>query len=60
MNKKARSKTPLKPKATFKWVLMNIITETPPKSKDSYYKCETWVKVYTNYLRLLLMNFKKH
>ena len=32
MNKKARSKIPLKPKSPFKWVFMNIITSTAPKS----------------------------
>ena len=32
MNKKARSKLPLKPKATFKWVFMEIIPSTAPKS----------------------------
>ena len=32
MNKKARSKIPLKPKAPFKWVFMDIIPPTAPKS----------------------------
>ena len=32
MNKKARSKLPLKPKAPFKWVFMDIISSTAPKS----------------------------
>ena len=32
MDKKARSNNPLKTKAPFKWVLMDIITATPPKS----------------------------
>ena len=31
MNKKARSKIPLKPKAPFKWVFMDIIPSTSPK-----------------------------
>ena len=31
MNKKARSKIPLKPKAPFKWVFMDIISSTAPK-----------------------------
>ena len=35
MNKKARSKTPLKPKAPFKWVLMDIVPSTAPKSLTS-------------------------
>ena len=32
MNKKARSKLPLKPKAPFKWVFMDIIPHIVPKS----------------------------
>ena len=32
MNKKARSKLPLKSKAPFKWFLMDIIPSTAPKS----------------------------
>ena len=32
MNKKDRSKIPLKPKAPFKWVFMDIILSTAPKS----------------------------
>ena len=32
MNKKDRSKIPLKPKAPFKWVFMDIIPSTAPKS----------------------------
>ena len=35
MNKKARSKIPLKPKAPFKWVFMDIIPSTSPKSLTS-------------------------
>ena len=32
MNKKSRSKIPLKPKEPFKWVFMDIIPSTAPKS----------------------------
>ena len=32
MNKKARSKVPLKPKSPFKWVFMDVIPVTSPKS----------------------------
>ena len=32
MNKKARSKLPLKPKAPFKWIFMDVIPSTAPKS----------------------------
>ena len=35
MNKKARSNIPLKPKAPFKWVFMDIIPSTAPKSLTS-------------------------
>ena len=35
MNKKARSKIPLNPKAPFKWVFMGIIPSTAPKSLTS-------------------------
>ena len=32
LNKKARSKIPLKPKTPFKWVFVDIIPSTAPKS----------------------------
>ena len=35
MNKKSRSKIPLKPKAPFKWVLIDIVPSTAPKSLTS-------------------------
>ena len=35
MNKKAGSKIPLKPKAPFKWVFMDIVPSTSPKSLTS-------------------------
>ena len=35
MNKKPRSKIPLNPKAPFKWVFMDIIPSTSPKSLTS-------------------------
>ena len=35
MNKKARSKIPLKPKSPFNWVFMDIIPQTAPKSLTS-------------------------
>ena len=35
MNKKTMPKIPLKPKAPFKWVFMDIITSTAPKSLTS-------------------------
>ena len=35
MKKKARSKIPLKPKAPFKWVFMDVIPSTETKSLTS-------------------------
>ena len=35
MNKNARYKIPLKPKAPFKWVFMDIVSSTAPKSLTS-------------------------
>ena len=35
MNKKARSKIPIKPKAHFKWVFVDIIPSIAPKSLTS-------------------------
>ena len=35
MNKKARSEIPLNPKEPFKWVFMDIIPSTEPKSLTS-------------------------
>ena len=35
MNKKARSKIPLKPKAPFKWVFMDKIPSTAPRNLTS-------------------------
>ena len=35
MNKKARSKIPLKPKVPFKWVFMDIVPSTAPTSLTS-------------------------
>ena len=46
MNKNSRSKNPLKPKAPFKWVFMDIIPETPPKNLTS----ET---TFSNYLLIV-------
>ena len=45
-NKNARSKIPLKPKAPFKWVFMNIVPSTAPKSL-------TIEKTFSNYLLIV-------
>ena len=36
------------------------LNEVKRNIKECYYQRETWVKVYTRYLRLLLMIFHKH
>ena len=46
MNEKARSKIPLKPKAPFKWVFMDIIPSTAPKILTSD-------KTFSNYLLIV-------
>ena len=46
MNKKARSKIPLKPKAPFKWIFMDIIPSTAPKILTSD-------KIFSNYLLII-------
>ena len=35
MNNKARSRIPLKPKAPFKWIFMDIVPSTAPRSLTS-------------------------
>ena len=51
MNKKARSKTPLNPKAPFKWVFMVIVPSTAPKHLTS----DT---TFSNYLLIIDAYFK--
>ena len=46
MNKKARSKNPLKPKERFKWVFMDIIPATSPK-------CLTSETIFSNYILIV-------
>ena len=38
MNKKARSKIPIKPKAPFEWFLMDIVSSTAPKILTRYWR----------------------
>ena len=51
MNKKAGSKIPLNPKAPFKWVFMDIIPSTAPKSLTN----DT---TFSNYLLIVDAYFK--
>ena len=55
MNKKARSKIPLKPKAPFKWVFMDIVPSTAPKiltSETTFSNQLLIVDVYYNIPKL--------
>ena len=55
MNEKARSKIPLKPRANSKWVFMDIIISTAPKSLTSdttSSKCLLIVDAYSNIPKL--------
>ena len=52
MNKKARSKIILKPKATFKWVFMNIIPSTAPKSLTSDKTFSNYILIVDSYSKI--------
>ena len=52
MNKKARSKLPLKPKAPFKWVFMDIIPSTAPKSLTSGATFSNYLLIVDAYSRI--------
>ena len=38
---------------------MVVLNKVKWNGKESYYQCEIWVKVYTRYLKLLLMRCHK-
>ena len=52
MNKKAISKNPLKPKAPFKWVFMDIIPATAPKSLTSYTNFSNCLLIVDEYSKI--------
>ena len=52
MNKKARSKIPLKPKAPFKWVFMDIISSTAPKSLTSDTTFSNYISIVDAYSKI--------
>ena len=52
MNKNARSKIPLKPKAPFKWVFMDIITSTAPKSLTSDTTFSNYLLIFEVYSKI--------
>ena len=59
MNKKARSKMPLKPEAPFKWVFMDIIPSIAPKLLTSDRNCSNFhliVDAYSKNLKLYGMD----
>ena len=49
MNKKARSKIPLKPKVPFKWVFMDIILSTAPKILTSDTTFSNYLLIFDSY-----------
>ena len=52
MNKKARSKIPLKPKSPFKWVFMDIISSTAPKSLTSDTTFSNYILIVDAYSKI--------
>ena len=58
MNKKGRAKIPLKPKAPFKWFLMDTVPSTAPKrltSDTTFYNCILIVDAYSKIPKLYSM-----
>ena len=52
MNKKARYKNPLNPKAPLKWVSMNIIPSTAPKSLTSDTTFSNYLLIVDTYSKI--------
>ena len=52
MNKKARSKITLKPKAPFKWVFMDIVPSTVPKSLTSETTFSNYLSIFDAYSKI--------
>ena len=52
MNKKARSKVPLKPKSPFKWVFMDVIPSTSPKSLTNDTNFKNYLLIVDAYSKL--------
>ena len=52
MNKKARYKLPLKPKAPLKWVFMHIITSTAPKSLTNDINFQNYLLIVDAYSKI--------
>ena len=56
MNKKARSKNPLKPKSSFKWVFMDIIPSTAPKLLTSDTTFSNQILIVDAYSKILKLH----
>ena len=52
MNKKARSKLPMKPKAPFKWVFMDIIPSTALKSLTNDTNFKNYLLIFDAYSKI--------
>ena len=52
MNKKSRSKITLKPKAPFKWVFMDIVPSTAPKSLTSDTTFSKYLLIFDAYSKI--------
>ena len=52
MKKKARSKNPLKPKAPFEWVFMDIIPSTAPKRLTSDTTFSNYILIVDDYSKV--------
>ena len=52
MNKKTRSKIPLKPKAPFKWAFMDMIPSTAPQSLTSDTKFSNYLLIVDAYSKI--------
>ena len=56
MNKKARSKNPLKPKAPFKWVFMDVIPSTASKILTSETNFSNFLLIVDVYSKIPKLN----
>ena len=52
INKKARSKVPVKPKSPFKWVFMDVIPATSPKSLTNDTNFKNYLLIVDAYSKL--------
>ena len=57
MNKKARSKNPLNPKAPFKWIFMDIFPSKAPKSLTSDTTFSDYLSIVDAYSKIPKLYF---